>query len=280
MSESTNPLGKYFRQPQLYIRLPSDGKWYPNGALEMTETRELPIYAMTAIDEVTLKTPDALLNGQSTVNVIQSCAPNIKDPWVMPVVDLDAILIAIRKATYGNEMEFSTICPHCKNSNEDTLNLSALADQITCPNFDQTIKIDDLEIFLKPQNFKAVNEKNKQNYEQQKILQVIGNDQLADDEKKEQFNNLFFKILTATVDSVADSVAAIKIKNEVVVNDRSMIHEFLKNCNKDMWEKIKETIESIAKDTYLNKIPIKCKNESCLKDYETPLVFEATNFFV
>ena len=31
------------------------------------------------IDEITFKTPDALLNGQATVDVIQSCIPNIKD---------------------------------------------------------------------------------------------------------------------------------------------------------------------------------------------------------
>ena len=32
---SENPLSKYFRQPQLYFKLPSEGRWYPADSLEM-----------------------------------------------------------------------------------------------------------------------------------------------------------------------------------------------------------------------------------------------------
>ena len=42
-----NPLQKYFRQPKIYLSLPSKGHWYPEGAIEMTENGELPVYAMT-----------------------------------------------------------------------------------------------------------------------------------------------------------------------------------------------------------------------------------------
>mgnify|MGYP005661920895 CR=1 FL=1 len=27
-----NPLQKHFRQPKIYLKLPSQGRWYPNGA--------------------------------------------------------------------------------------------------------------------------------------------------------------------------------------------------------------------------------------------------------
>ena len=70
-----NPLKKHLRQPKIYIKLPSQGKyWHPN-AIDFPESGELPVYAMTARDEITFKTPDALLNGQATVDVIQSCMP-------------------------------------------------------------------------------------------------------------------------------------------------------------------------------------------------------------
>jgi hypothetical protein len=61
--------------------------------------------SMTTKDEITLKTPDALLNGQGVVNVIESCCPAIKDAWAMPSIDVDATLIAIRIASYGNQMD-------------------------------------------------------------------------------------------------------------------------------------------------------------------------------
>jgi len=81
---ATNPLSKYFRQPALYINLPSEGRWYPDGGVEIPVTGSVPIYAMTAKDEITMKTPDALLNGAATVSVIESCCPAIKDAWKMP----------------------------------------------------------------------------------------------------------------------------------------------------------------------------------------------------
>jgi hypothetical protein len=81
MPETSNPLLKHFRQPQLYLRLPSEGKWWSADSLELPVTKEIAVYAMTARDELLIKTPDALLNGQATVDVIQSCCPNIKDAW-------------------------------------------------------------------------------------------------------------------------------------------------------------------------------------------------------
>ena len=59
-----NALNKYYRQPQIYIKLPSGGKWYGPDVLTPTETGELPVLPMTAKDELAFKTPDALINGQ------------------------------------------------------------------------------------------------------------------------------------------------------------------------------------------------------------------------
>ena len=103
----TNPLRQYFRRPALYLTLPSRGKFYPEGALEMPENGELAVYPMTAIDEITSKTPDALFNGNAVPEIIKSCVPGIKDPWAVPSVDMDAILVAIRAATNGNDLEIS-----------------------------------------------------------------------------------------------------------------------------------------------------------------------------
>ena len=106
-----NPLMKHIRQPKIYIKLPSGGKYWPDGAVEIPETGELPVLPMTARDEITFKTPDALINGQATVDVIQSCIPSIKNAWEIPSIDLDVILIAIRRASYGDTLEMSHKIP-------------------------------------------------------------------------------------------------------------------------------------------------------------------------
>ena len=106
-TKPVNPLLAHFRQPAIYFQLPSKGQFWQSG-LNMSPTEDLPVYPMTARDEITLRTPDALLNGQGVVDVIQSCCPNITDAWQMPSIDVDATLIALRIASYGNEMSFDS----------------------------------------------------------------------------------------------------------------------------------------------------------------------------
>lgn len=90
-NKNTNPLQKYFRQPKIYLSLPSNGKYYPAGSLEISETGEYPVFPMTARDEIMIKTPDALLNGEATVAVIKSCIPLLKNhlicqQWILMLV--------------------------------------------------------------------------------------------------------------------------------------------------------------------------------------------------
>ena len=141
-----NPLQKYFRQPKIYLSLPSKGHWYPEGAIEMTENGELPVYAMTAKDELAFKTPDALLNGQSVVDVVKSCVPNIKDPWLMPSIDVDAILIAIRIATYGEKMEIETRVPTAATMRKFDLDLRMLLDKYQGIEYDNLVEINGMKL--------------------------------------------------------------------------------------------------------------------------------------
>ena len=110
MVENSNPLNKYFRQPAIYISLPS-GNTYPPHVVEPTQTGELAVMPMTAKDEIKFKTPDALMNGQGVVDVIQSCIPAIKDAWQVRSYDIDTVLIAIRIATYGETMDINFNIP-------------------------------------------------------------------------------------------------------------------------------------------------------------------------
>ena len=131
-----NPLQKYFRQPKVYITLPSKGRFYKEGTLEMPENGELPVFAMTAKDELTMKTPDALLNGQATVDLIKSCIPSIIDPWQMPSIDMDASLIAIRIATYGEEMDITTKEPGTGEEKSFAVDLRQLLNKLVTVEYD------------------------------------------------------------------------------------------------------------------------------------------------
>lgn len=282
---STNPLQKFFRQPQIYIKLPSKGRFYPAGSLDMPPNNELAVFSMTAKDEILFKTPDALMNGQGSAEVIQSCIPGIKNAWEIPMIDLDTILISIRQATYGNAMEYFTMCPHCKNKNEHTINLSVIIDKFNvCPDYDTTVKVSQLEFYLKPQNYKTHNNLSIKLYEQQRLLAVVGDTSLSEEEKARQFNELFKRLLTLTVDNISKSVSAIKFidnDSEQVVTNEALIHEFFTNCEKNIWETVKTRIETINKELEQQKrITLRCQNEDCLREYDTDLNFETSHFFV
>jgi hypothetical protein len=278
-SLSQNPLAKHFRQPQIYLKLPSEGRWWAEGSLDLPITGELPVYAMTAKDEITMKTPDALMNGTSTVNVVQSCCPNIKDAWKMPAIDLDPILIAIRIATYGNEMEFTSICPHCTNKNESAIDLTVLLDKVKPIDYSKTVKNEDFEIILKPQNFEEFNKNNRLAFEEQRIIKLVQSESLDDDEKLTKFNELFQQLIDTGIGQVSKSIAGIKMSDGTVVDNPEFIREFLDNCEREIWDGLKETLDGIRAQSKFNEITITCDNTDCKKEYITPFAFEQTNFF-
>lgn len=281
MAENTqdvNPLAKYFRQPLLYIDLPSKGKWYPTGGIELPVTGSIPVYAMTAKDEITLKTPDALLNGQSTVNVIQSCCPNIKDAWQMPVIDLDTTLIAIRIATYGKEMEFTSVCPHCGTKNEHAVDLTALLGNIKNADWESPTSLPGLEIYLKPQSFEEYNKNSLINYEEQRILQLVANEDMDENEKLVRFNQMFNKLVDTGISQIARSIKCIKLEDGNEVTNVNYISEFLTNCDKAVWEQLQQRINTLREQTQIT-IDTPCHSEECGKTYTTPFVFEQSSFF-
>ena len=60
---------KYFRKPAIYVSLPTKGNFNPE--IEQTIIDEVGVLPMTAIDEISLRNPDALLNGEAMISVIE-----------------------------------------------------------------------------------------------------------------------------------------------------------------------------------------------------------------
>jgi hypothetical protein len=272
----TNPLSQYFRQPSIYIRLPSGGQNYPAGTLNMPENGELPVYPMTAIDEITYRTPDALFNGQATVNVIQSCVPDIKDAWAVPSIDLDTILIAIRIASYGHDMEFGTTCPACKDSSERTADLRNMLDSLRAPDYSASVKQGDLEIYFRPLSYKMLNENSQLQFEQQKLLQVIPDSSISEDEKLAALNRAFRQLTDITIKSLTNSITIIRTP-QAIVNESAHIEEFLKNCDRDLFNKIRDHILKLREQSELQPLKLQCP--SCNHQYEQMLTLDMTSFF-
>jgi len=271
-----NPLFKHFRQPAIYLKLPSNGKFWPAGSIDIPPTGELPVFPMTVKDEIALKTPDALMNGAGVADTIKSCIPNIVDPYVCPTVDLDAILIAIRLASYGNGMDITTTCPHCRESNENKINLTGLLDSIRLAGYEDK-SMDGLHFKFKPQTFTAMNTANLLAFEEQKLLAVISADNMDDMQKNDAFKASFKRLTDLSVQTIINSIESIATEEGIVVKDAEEIKEFLENCNRQTYDDIKKQIDEYGQANKLNPLNMTC--EHCEKPYKSDITFDQSNFF-
>ncbi len=272
-----NPLIKHFRRPEIYFKLPSGGRYWGENSLDLPVTGEIPIFPMTNADEITLKTPDALMNGSAIVNVIQSCCPNITDAWKMPSVDVDAVLIAIRVASYGTAMAVSSKCPHCGEEHDYDVDLSKTLDNIKCPDFDRTVDYNGLKIKLKPQQYFSVTKTNIVQFEEQKIMQTLNESDLPEDVKNARLKESMKTLLDLNEKLLVDSTEYIETEDGSHVTDPGFIAEYYRNAESRATKVIEDRMAEIAAIGALPPSRMSCS--SCGQQYEMPLEFDYARFF-
>ena len=273
---SANPLSQYFRQPAIFVRLPSAGRFYPRGTLEATANSEYGVMPMTTMDEITYRTPDALFNGQAVVSVIQSCVPNIRDAWAMPSIDVDSLLIAIRIATYGHEMDISTQCPECSTEADYGVDLRRVLDSITPSGYDQAFEVNGLEVTLKPLNYRQINDNSMAQFEDQKSLQALQNSDVPDDAKLQRLNEVLRKITAVTTKALTQSIAQVRTPETTVV-DPKHIEEWLSNCDRATFNIIRDEIIRAKQQGEIQPLEITCGN--CSHKYQQAYTLDMSNFF-
>jgi len=272
-----NPLSRYFRQPTIYMRLPSRGKHYPQGTLDLPPNGELPVYPMTVKDEIINKTPDALFNGSAVISLIQSCVPNIKNAWAIPSIDLDSILIAIKVATYGKDLDITGSCTHCRETSDYIIDLNRVLAEIGTTDYNSPQRIGQFEIMFRPLSYQEINETSKEQFNEQKILNILPESGLSDQERIQQINQLIVKITDGTISALSKSISSIRT-DEVIVSDEQQIHEFLDNCPSALFTAIRDA--AVAKRQAGSMKPLKLTCNHCEKSYEQTLTLDLSNFFV
>jgi len=275
MAFDNNPLKQYFRRPAVYIRLPSGGKYYPAGVLEMPDNGEIPIYPMTAIDEITTKTPDALYNGTAMAELIKSCVPCIKDPWAVNSMDLDALLIGIRAAGGGNDMEIESTCPACNDYGKYGINLVAMLSQMKPGDYGSEFKINDLSIKFRPLNYKEMNEASIGQLEIQRTFIMLEQEE-NEEVRKEKSKDALKRVTALTIKLLTGAIEYIQTPT-VRVDDKAFIQDFLNNCDKNMYVAIRDFNASLKSETEIKPLKISCVH--CKHEYDQPFTLNTSDFF-
>lgn len=275
-----NPLAKHFRQPAIYINLPSRGQFWEPNSLEMPETGEVGVYPMTTKDEITLRTPDALMNGQGVVDVIQSCIPAIKNAWKMPSVDTDITLIALRIASYGHNMEFEGTCPKCSETNSYGMDLRTLLASIKCPDYNQLMDLQAVNIKFKPQSYLQTTQAGQAQFELQrydKMINNLGEDDIGEKTKVagqqvRRLNDLALEILVNSTEYIID------VDTQTRIERRDYIKEFYSNVDTKIITEINNWLGELLKDSNPKTQKVNCAG--CGEEIELQIIFDYANFFV
>jgi hypothetical protein len=278
-----NPLANFMRQPKIYIKLPSNGEFWNPRSIDIPENLEFPVYSMTARDELMFKTPDALMNGQAMVDVIQSCMPNIKNAWDCPTLDLDTILIAIRLATYGIKMPFKHRIPVIDEETEYELDLRILLDGLQNNHWiDQVAVSPDLIIFVRPLTYKHMTQTSLRSFETQRIFKIVNDDQMPDDKKMEMFNNSFSNLTKITVDLMAESIYMVKTADQEVT-DPKFIQEFVANADKELFDIVQTHLKQLKEHNDIKPLEFTTTEEQqeqgAPATYLVPVNFNNSDFF-
>ena len=272
-----NPLSKHFRQPAIYMQLPSRGRFWPTDSLELPVTGEIPVYPMTARDEITIRTPDALLNGQGVVDVIQSCCPSITNAWKMPSIDVDAVLLSIRIASYGNTMDFDAKCPACQEESRFGVDVGNLVSQISMPDYDSPVNINGLQIRLRPQPYFEANRVSQMSFTEQQILRTVNDTNLTDEQRQLRTNEYLSKLVDLNVAVCVNSTQSITMEDGTIVDDPEYITEFYNMADYKFMRRVQDQLREINAQSEIKPMDAVC--DGCKQPFKIPLDFDYANFF-
>jgi len=273
-----NPLKQYFRQFKLYLKLPSGTSYYTPDIIQFTDKGEVGVYPMTGKDELALKNPDSLLNGEALIEVLRSCVPSLKNPRALLSNDIDALIAAIRFATFDDKLETTLVCPKCEQENTFKLNLQYALDNMEFLEAEYVVNLDSgVSVFIKPYSFPDLLKGLHAQFEQNKLTRAVSNETLTDEERTHIFGAAFKELSTMTFELMLNSIIkVVDESNNINVSNKQHIKEFLFNIDKQSIDKISDLIKEINRIGIKRTFTAQCSH--CEHKWESEIDFNPVNF--
>tara|TARA_B100000929_G_scaffold291056_1_gene287597 strand:- start:2033 stop:2875 length:843 start_codon:yes stop_codon:yes gene_type:complete len=276
---TNNPLKQYFRTAEIYTKLPSGTHYYTEDVVKFNDDGEVGVSPMTAKDEVLLKNPDALLNGQAISQVIASCCPDVKKPDQLLSVDVEALMIAIRHASFGDDIELDAECPKCKHKNHFSVGITQTLSTMT--QLDDEYKIGTkagLNIYVRPSTYHEVIKGYKAQFENYKIAKVLQDNTIPEEQRIKAYSEAFTNLSEINAELVCDSIVKVVIaETGDAVTEREHLREFIREMDQKVFKTISETLSKINSTGVQKEFSAKC--EECDHEWKTEIDLNPVNFF-
>lgn len=280
-TSTNNPLSKYFRVPGLQVAIPTNGAFLPKSKFTPAPDGTVAVYPMRAADEYLLKNADALLSGYAIEKLLESCVPDIQTPGLISTPDLDVLLLAIRAATYGDDMEVHAACPKCNHENVFNCNLpQVLASMKPLPEENPVRLSNELVAYVRPYNFTNATQIALTTFQETRKIQALEMTPDATEEQKTlQMNASMGRITKLQSEMLADCVYKI-ITPEGEVNNPIHIREFLAEVHRQWAGNIEKELTHLTDNYGIDKtVKAKCQRKECGHEWETSIEFDPSSFF-
>jgi hypothetical protein len=276
----SNPLENFYRTKEIYVKLPTQGKWYKNPP-KLSVNNEIGVMPMTIKDEIILKIPDSLYNSEAIFLVLKSIVPDIDNPYEITIPDVDVILIASRAVTQGNDLGIAVKCPNCKEIHEYSINIPMMLSNLKHIKDDTEIEIKGLVLKLKPNTLATMTANSMQKVEIAKMKSMVTqSDENSDYSKvKLLMEESLQKMTAASLAVIADQISSVKMPDGTIITNFKHILEWIQNLDKRSVDIISENAKHLN-DNGIQKIhKFTCGNENCNHEFETTIEFNPTFFF-
>jgi hypothetical protein len=276
-------LENYKRQPKLFIDLPSSGEFYSDGVFEDNQFVQIPVFAMTAADEIITKTPDALFSGQAVASILESCIPLINDPWKLIKTDLEYILNAIRLASIGNTIDMSSTCSVCGTENTVEIELQSVLSHYDQIPHKSEFTYKDLIITLRPITFKQMSQLGIELYQKQRTLYQLQSAEMSQDEKVKQATTVSQEVVNLTTKTLVQYIVSVANGSDAEY-DNKKINDFINQNDSEISKLFLAEITKFVDIISYPSLQVQCageleSGENCTNKYSVTYNSDYSSFF-
>lgn len=274
---TNNPLERYYRTEALSITLPSRGRWF-GVEIPTTVNGEVGILPMTAGDELVLKNPDALLNGSAVEQVIRSCVPALAGIKTLPMCDVEAILLAVKAASYGDGLEYEDKCPNCGEVCVGAKSIRMLLESMTFLEDRYPVRItDEMVTYLRPITFDNQTRLSLATFDEAMKFQALSRrEDVSEEEKRVFMDGTMARIRDLNTRMILDSIEKIVVPEGEVV-DRHHIMGWLTNAPSGNIRTIEEALKVINNAGVVKSEEVTCGH--CGHEWEMSITVDPSHFF-
>lgn len=264
LQTEVNPLIRRARVPGESFTLPSGGTFYTNGELHPDCIGgEVHVYPMSAIDELVMKSKDKIFTGAAVKEVFARCIPAVQQPGALSAKDVDFLLTALRKVSYGPTFDL-TFTHNCDDAKEHTY-------QVALDSFLRGVKR------INPTAIRAKFEFKLENGQLIKFKPATYDDIVAI--YQHQYMNFAGEEITnqQILDDLMNSISAL-IDNVDGVSERKHIIEWLQSIPIAWLQKISDAAKDTTDWGISFDVPLKCND--CGADVVVPTNLNPISFFI